>query len=520
MKYPCYLCGEKQTWNSLMPSENPKTHRERSPDNYREAMVEMQVQKIARLALDETASGSGVPPGESPKGGGKGASGTGIPPDAPDAKKGDTDDPASKRSKKSGGRWKRNKADEETWEIVSSSAVYATEGNKVPDIPEHTGKNVRYMKVCVKCELQWRLENRGVYRDVSWSTEIQVKKDCKFFVKGNSWGARAEAWGKSIDMLKAEKELKPFTKAEADAFVKSNCKKLAKELLGVIQNGVLFKAFESAGRRFKIHGETLAKVDEAFEAYQKDPTEEKYQALEQLEEKYAEGLEYQTAGGNPEVLKALDYENAVPGEQNFACFDICRSSNGCGYYMPGVYWTQSERRWQFYCKVDWEKACANKNGGAAVLKEMTKLHGPNKQLWPDIGCGAKFRPWCRGASKILEIKTDEGWVNIIAERLPEQLDDAIKDLQHQWHAACQRLEPDDILAFVNLIVPKLNQVPHAYGVAQYNIARWKSLGSPTLTAAGWMALCRAISMKDPNLNRILTICVAAPEPGEPLCTPA
>lgn len=61
------------------------------------------------------------------------------------------------------------------------------------------------------------------------------------------------------------------------------------------------------------------------------------------------------------------------------------------------------------------------------------------------GCLAKFRPWARGESTVLELKVDGKWHAITAGRLPEQLDDEIKKLQYAWRSARLHVTAEDIL---------------------------------------------------------------------------
>ncbi len=136
-------------------------------------------------------------------------------------------------------------------------------------------------------------------------------------------------------------------------------------------------------------------------------------------------------------------------------------------------------------------------------------HGEDPSSWPKLGCGAKFVPWARGASKVLEIRDEFGnWRAILADRLPEQLDDEIKKVLHAWHEAAGRVTPEDIMMFMPLSYPRCSAyrtgVP---GVSRFDIEKWQAEGSPTLSFAGWVALCQLISCKDPvNLGHIITLC--------------
>ena len=96
---------------------------------------------------------------------------------------------------------------------------------------------------------------------------------------------------------------------------------------------------------------------------------------------------------------------------------------------------------------------------------------------------------------------------IMAERLPEQLDDEIKKVLYAWQVACGRITPEDIRNCIPITVPTLNAIPGVVGISRFDFKAWGQLGQPTLSKAGWIALCSLISSKDPvNLGPILTLC--------------
>ena len=122
-------------------------------------------------------------------------------------------------------------------------------------------------------------------------------------------------------------------------------------------------------------------------------------------------------------------------------------------------------------------------------------------------CGARFRAWARGPSKVVEIQADNGdWYALLADRPPQELDDEIKRVHHQWHLACSRLTAQDIMKAIPMAYPKTGQtiVP---GVSKFDFAEWREHGSPTLTHSGWIALCHLIASKEPlNFERIISVC--------------
>eukprot|EP00975_Prorocentrum_lima_P019300 4064021-Prorocentrum_lima.AAC.1 len=58
---------------------------------------------------------------------------------------------------------------------------------------------------------------------------------------------------------------------------------------------------------------------------------------------------------------------------------------------------------------------------------MKEKHTTQVDNWPKIGYGARFMPWGRGASMVMDMQMKEGsWEAFMADRLAEVLDDEIK----------------------------------------------------------------------------------------------
>ena len=124
-------------------------------------------------------------------------------------------------------------------------------------------------------------------------------------------------------------------------------------------------------------------------------------------------------------------------------------------------------------------------------------------------CGSKFIPWARGASKVVELRVGNAIHAILAERLPEELDDEIKKVQYEWHRACGRTTAEQIAEAIPCCLPKSNLCTHSRvpGIARFNFKQWKTDGCPTLLKAGWIALCKLIATNaEVNLSRIISLC--------------
>jgi len=286
----------------------------------------------------------------------------------------------------------------------------------------------------------------------------------------------------------------------------AKCKELATAFVAIIKEGKLFQAFVSAGTRMKINAELQDELQTKYDAYLQNPEDPGLLLMmEELEERVEEAMCYKCADGSTEVLKALDFHNQL--DESFLTFDLCRAKKGyehCGIYMPSFYWLQMPGRWKFACAIQW--AVVQEQMPQAYA-EMEKSYGADKTIWPQPGCGAKFVPWARGASKVIEFLADGQWYSFVASRLPEELDDEIKKVLLTWHQACGRLTADEILNHIPEAFPKTGLSTDVPGVGKFDLVEWRAKGEPTLTQGGWIALCAVIASKEPmNLAHIISLC--------------
>ena len=105
--------------------------------------------------------------------------------------------------------------------------------------------------------------------------------------------------------------------------------------------------------------------------------------------------------------------------------------------------------WKWRCRADlWPlRVIMKKNGscGYPVVDEwyhdVVRTWGeftPDNASWPMLSCDAQFVLWRRGPPQAVEVKRPDGtWVAAVAERMPLELDDAIKGqcYQHWINAA-------------------------------------------------------------------------------------
>jgi hypothetical protein len=253
-----------------------------------------------------------------------------------------------------------------------------------------------------------------------------------------------------------------------------------------------------------------------YDQYEELPNEEsllKITELERKEEEFIASQEYTAFGGDTEKLKAVDFHNEM--DESFHIFDCCQAGTGngtkCGTYMPSYYYEQAnQKKWKFRCCLAWPQVVQQQPS----IEEHFVKHGFGEDMskWPPWGCGAKFRPWRNGPSKVVEFKVitaagQEEWVCFMAARLPQELDDEIKVVQEHFHRARGRVTAAEILEAIPVVYPVTNAVdPKGLpGVSKWNYALWKSEGQPHLSQAGWRTLCLIIAKKDPvNLAALFT----------------
>ena len=495
--YNCFICNAKFKWFKMMESENPDTWVQQEPQTYEEAIkVASSSAKRTKSASEQDAA-AGAPAEVSKRGFPAdvrwGSAPAGADPNDPDLK------------------WLRYQGTDN----ITQQGKSLDEKSADPECVDGTG--MRRRRVCTACELAWRERMPPVPEKENWATHSEVVRDLKRANRGENWCARGMAYAKSIDIVEKIKKDEGLSHREAARRKTAECKRLAEALVKVIKSGVLFDAFMNAGKRLKMSQEMNDKLNKAYDKYlDTDCSDEALVELERLEDEMGRSLDYQAANGDTKILKALDFHNGVDDDDQsssgFHIFDVCKAKHGCGtvcgLYMPGILWSQpNKENFRFYCRTDWQAAVTQEDG-EKLHTMLQKKYGKDPRSWPSFGCGAKFCPWKRGASKVVELKVDGQWHAILAERLPEQLDDEIKKLQFAFHQACGRVTADDILKAVPLTFPKCHVVDESLPVlARFDFEKWERLGKPTLTTAGWIALCRTIALKDaPGLHHIISLC--------------
>ena len=189
-------------------------------------------------------------------------------------------------------------------------------------------------KCCPACELGWRFTVPDAKPE--WATEKAVQKDLKSQSKGVHWNTKGQVYRRSGELVQqalGAPGAQQVSQKERKRMTTARCKEMADQLTHVIKKGRLFKAFLSAGEDLKVSAELSAKLSKAYDDYLNDPdNKSNLERLEELEDEAAKQTEYKTAGGDVEILKALDYHNDM--SEGFCLFDVC--SRKCGNEYCGI----------------------------------------------------------------------------------------------------------------------------------------------------------------------------------------
>ena len=107
-----------------------------------------------------------------------------------------------------------------------------------------------------------------------------------------------------------------------------------------------------------------------------------------------------------------------------------------------------------------------------------------------MGCGAKFTPFKKGASMVVDIKqADNEWASLAAERIPSELDDAIKGHRAKFYMAQKDRTAERLLDVLPIAFPMTHTLPEFSGIAKYPVDEWERQRhpcSPPSRGASWL----------------------------------
>ena len=366
-----------------------------------------------------------------------------------------------------------------------------------------------------------------------YATMIGVIKDLKEEVKGSKWNTKVlylkeskrrmaaleQAQGKDemdaelrqfiVDMPDAWKNLNfsVMTSRQKYQMRKHFANEMAGAMISALTTGGMLDAFLRAGQRFaKLSvSDAVAGINEAYNKYMAEPTQINLAELEKMETELIESDDYTTAAERSdqvEVLKALDFSDQIaPG---WRIFNICRAKlnewETCGITMPAAFWSRPNKNgWRFYCRMDWEVLvqAGAWDGAPDHVKmwaaNMVEAYGRNWKSWPQIGCGARFIPWARGASIILELKCGDTWMAMAAVRPPPILLDEIFRVRYEFALRLDAMTPSQIQQVMPICFPMSYLIDGRDGkfpgIAKFPVDQWVKDGRPIFDEAAWCTLC-------------------------------
>ena len=91
---------------------------------------------------------------------------------------------------------------------------------------------------------------------------------------------------------------------------------------------------------------------------------------------------------------------------------------------------------------------------------------------------------------------DGSWQAIMAERLPQELDDVIKGHHADFYKAMSGLTPEQLLDTIPMSFPMTYLVEGFPCIARYPVDEWIDNGEPYLSTVGWCKLCMKVADRD------------------------
>ena len=114
--------------------------------------------------------------------------------------------------------------------------------------------------------------------------------------------------------------------------------------------------------------------------------------------------------------------------------------------------------------------------------------------WPNLGCTARFVPWGRGASKLVQMTIPDAsgskTIYFLAERPPALVDDVIKQNQAAWTHGISSMSPEQLQKLIPKNYPAEDLAPPGYegitGVGVFPVdSHMKKEDFLVLTMEGW-----------------------------------
>ena len=257
---------------------------------------------------------------------------------------------------------------------------------------------------------------------------------------------------------------------------------------------------------------------DAFDRYMSQPWDPESAAiLDKLEEEWEKTQEYQCFVGHQQqqqMVEEIDYLNQIDAKAEIKWWDICQakeaSGRTCGCFMMADLWKKLPDKWRFYCRTDWDRQ--RERDRTAYIMNAAYFGEEDNSKWPKFGCGARFIPFARGASKLVQMELPDGSdIFFLAERPPALIDDTIKMHQASWNKALNDLTPAALQKLLPKCYPDKRFAPPNYegllGVGYFDIdEHMKGEGKLVLTMEGWGILLMNVAVGNlEDLGDIFTL---------------
>ena len=409
----------------------------------------------------------------------------------------------------------------------------------------------------------------------SWISEKDVTRTKKFQNKGSKWNALGTHIVKARKEMDLEQpyimvnqiiskgevgvvpgEVGDPTSSSTSPRIRRTKKQKRSEVLrranemvmafaqAVLCVGASARVFEQAGERmignvktYQDYRQAAYKYEMAIGTEEEDACEE---VMDRCEEAVHQVQEYTTAQDAGEqqtsYLKALDFVDEIT--DGIRIYNVCRAKKGggcgtCGLAFPSKLWFQKGKpggsrlggplgkKWNWKCELMWEYLMEEavlrpESPSGKWFNEMKDEHGEDIAEWPRVGCGAGFHAFSNGPSMVVEFKVPgddtEEWLAFMSERLPPELDDAIKGNNLEaFRQASMKMTAEDVYKMIPVRFP----MTHAYtkdgkvlpGVAKYPIDAWEKDSAPFMSVKAWAKFCMLVAEKDmTNLHSVMEVC--------------
>lgn len=140
-----------------------------------------------------------------------------------------------------------------------------------------------------------------------------------------------------------------------------------------------------------------------------------------------------------------------------------------------------------------------------AYQRMSIRFGNIVKNWPEVGCGARYHGWKRGAGMVIEVCSSEGqWEAFLSEWLPEILKDAIVKEFLRFMNAASVYDTAGMLHHLPMCLPERYRRKALENlVARYLLEEWRELQNKALTQIFWVELCVGIAWSDPLLTGVV-----------------